>query len=45
MAVKLTGWPETDGLADDETVVAEPDCPTVWVTDAAVLVTKPGSPV
>ena len=43
-AVKLTAWPETDGLADDETVVAEPDWPTAWVADA-VLETKLGSPV
>jgi hypothetical protein len=45
-AVKLTAWPETDGLADDETVAIEPDWPTVWVTGTDVLlVAKLGSPV
>ena len=32
VAVKVTGWPTTDGSGDEETVVVVAACATVWVS-------------
>jgi hypothetical protein len=32
--VNVTAWPNTEGLADDTTVVVDPDAFTVWLNVA-----------
>jgi hypothetical protein len=42
--VNVTGWPKTDGLTDDVTLVVVPAWLTVWVRTADVLALKFASP-
>ena len=44
VAVKVTDWPNVDGLVEEATVVVELAWLTVWVIDADVLVVKLASP-
>jgi hypothetical protein len=37
VAVKVTDWPKTEGLAEDDTVVTLESTVTVWLTAAEVL--------
>jgi hypothetical protein len=43
-AVKVTGWPVDDGLADEVMVVVVAALLTVWVNAALVLPVKLASP-
>ena len=45
VAVKVTDWPNTDGLAEEATVVVVETWFTVWVKFAEVLVLKLASPL
>src|ERR1700694_5898392 len=45
VAVKVTVWPTTDGLADELTEVVVASWPTVWVSGGEVLVRKLASPL
>ena len=45
VAVKVTGWPNTDGLAEEATVVVVSAWFTVCVTTPEVLVLKLASPL
>jgi len=45
VAVKVTGWPKTEGLAEELTVVVVAAMLTVCVTPAEVLVLKLVSPL
>ena len=40
VAVKVTDWPKTEGLAEEATVVLLPAWLTLWVTVAEVLAVK-----
>ena len=40
VAVKVTDWPKTDGLAEEVTTVLVPSWLTVWVRAADVLMAK-----
>ena len=44
VAVNVTGWPETEGLAEVETVVWVFDGLTTWVGSEPVLVAKRVTP-
>ena len=44
VAVKVTGWPKTDGSGDEVTVVVVDACATVWVS-VPVEVVKLASPL
>ena len=45
VAVKVTDWPNTDGLAEEARATALLAWLTVWVTTAEVLVLKLPSPL
>jgi hypothetical protein len=45
VAVKVTLWPTSDGLAEDTTAVVVAALPTVWVTGVEPLSVKLASPL
>ena len=45
VAVNVTDWPDTDGLADEVSVVVVSDWFTVWLKAEDVLVLKLPSPL
>ncbi len=44
VAVRVTTWPDTEGLAEEVNLVVVPSWLTVWVKTAEVLVRKLVSP-